>query len=183
MSLSKPLSPAGIWKVTIVRPRAHPVEGKLGFLGPKYRSELKIKKRLCEAFEMCVLQLRWMFISAAERNTAGIFTVDAVNLINAHKCYLHSQDWDRGLGGGGNLQYHLQPDHHVPSEYFNSTSQRPLYLLHQLPHAPHLLVWAQCRPGGGGEFELLNRLLSLRSSSVNSVTLRYLSGVLYIVDD
>ena len=26
-----------------------------------------------------------------------------------------------------------------------------LFILHQLPHASHLLVWTQCRPRGGGE--------------------------------
>lgn len=64
---------------------------------------------------------------------------------------LHPQDRDRRLRGGGHLQYHLQSDHHVPPEYPDGAAQRPLHLLHQLPHSAHLLVRTQCRSGGGGE--------------------------------
>lgn len=70
--------------------------------------------------------------------------------------FLSFQDWNRGLWGSGHLKYHLQHDHHVPQKHLNGAAHRPLHLLHQLPHAAHLLVWPQRRPGRGGESRRLH---------------------------
>lgn len=88
------------------------------------------------------LFLQWCFWSGQES-------------IDCYLTFLFLQDRNRGLWGGRHLEYHLQYDHHVPKKHLNGTAHRPLHLLHQLPHAAHLLVWPRRRPGRGGESHCL----------------------------